>query len=235
MFVAQMLQLDRTFLTPIYTHQYFMYVAFDLRDFFKIETVRDNFMACSDLTKDQKDDHTLRLANLAVTMLKISRETVVDEENPSSPTISIRVELDCGRIISTVANPQYPRFSVVGETVNTVNRLATHCLRDHIQCSEEFAAILCKQGPHFSIKPGSMMTIKGRPNAMRTFWVADGILSSVITHSTSRSCEQANLRDKFANLMPPSCFFCVKPKSVTMKIKEGESISVCVRSSQCPS
>lgn len=165
----------------------------------RIATNGNNYMASAGLEKHQDpDDHATRVCHLAKALVNAARAVPLELEGEGGSAekkkifLSVKVGVHSGPIIGTVVDPQNPRYSLVGETTNTVARLESHAPRERIQCSETVRDLALPKDSTLVFTPGSQLTIKGRRNAMQTYWLD--------SRSGVASFERTNLRKQFEDL-----------------------------------
>jgi guanylate cyclase, other len=84
-------------------------------DVFKIETIGDSYMAIANLAKDQ-EDHTKRIAEFAIDVLKAAQETLIDVDNPDLGYVTLRIGIHTGPLVANVIgldNREYLQFCLV--------------------------------------------------------------------------------------------------------------------------
>lgn len=152
-----------------------LYSTFDAlsraHDVFKVETIGDAYMAVTNLVKDQPD-HAKRIAEFALAVTEVAHQTLVDEDDPSRGTISIRVGFDSGPVVANVVGSVNPRYCLFGDTVNTASRMESMSQKNRIHCSERTALLLSKQAPNLPIVARGIVTVKGK-GEMSTYWVGE--------------------------------------------------------------
>ena len=139
-------------------------------DVFKIETIGDAFIGVTNLVKDQNDDHAKRIAAFAIDCVEAASKTPVSLDDPSLGPVRIRVGFNSGPVIATVVGSRLPKYTILGDTVNSAARMESNSLPGKIQCSERSARLVAKQDPAITIVPRGEISIKGK-GTMETFWV----------------------------------------------------------------
>lgn len=156
-----------------------LYLKFDAlaekHDVFKIETIGDAFIGVCNLVKDQQKDHAKRVALFAIDCIQASKDTPIllperDEECLNLGPVQIRVGIHCGPVIASVVGSSLPKYTVLGDTVNTTARMESNSLTNKIHCTEFAATIIGKQAPEVNLFRRGTISIKGK-GEMTTFWV----------------------------------------------------------------
>jgi hypothetical protein len=127
-------------------------------------------MAVTNLVKNQPTDHTKRIAQFARECVEAAAATAVDEENSSLGFVKIRVGLHSGPVVSNVVGSRNPKFTIIGDTVNSAARMESNSLPFHIQCSEPTAKILLRDHPDIPCSCRGSINVKGK-GEMTTYWV----------------------------------------------------------------
>jgi Adenylate and Guanylate cyclase catalytic domain len=122
--------------------------------------------------KKQENDHVERIAKFSLGAIKAANETLIDEEDPSMGTIQIRVGFHCGPVVATVIGNVAPRFSLIGDTINTASRMESASEPGRIHLSEVAATLLREQAPHLTTICRGTRHIKGK-GIMTTYFLED--------------------------------------------------------------
>jgi class 3 adenylate cyclase len=104
--------------------------------------------------------------------VKAANETLIDEEDPSMGTLQIRLGFHCGPVVATVVGNVAPRFSLIGDTINTANRMESNSEPGKIHLSEVAAKLLYEQAPHMVATCRGEMHIKGK-GMMTTYFLQE--------------------------------------------------------------
>lgn len=138
-------------------------------DLYKVETIGDAYMCCANLVKDQ-DDHVKRIAEFSVDAIAAAGLVRIDEDDPESESVVIRVGFHSGPVVADVVGTRNPRFCLFGDTVNVASRMESSSQPGRIHCSKASAKLLEEQCPSMPLTSRGKIHIKGKGD-MHTFWV----------------------------------------------------------------
>ena len=92
-----------------------LYTSFDeLSSYYgvkKIETIGDSYMAVTNLTEKQDNDHARRIAEFSIAAIEAANGTLIDSNDPSRGTVDIRVGFSSGPVVADVVGSLSPRVS----------------------------------------------------------------------------------------------------------------------------
>ena len=150
-----------------------LYTKFDRlsrkHEVFKVETIGDAWMGVTNLAAPQPD-HAKRIAAFAFDAIQAAAITMIDQEDGSKGFVKIRVGFHSGPVIANVVGSRNPKYTLIGDTVNTSSRMESNSREGCILCSKAAAVLVEEQAPEFSLVSRGMIEVKGK-GMMETFWV----------------------------------------------------------------
>ena len=142
-------------------------------------------MAVTNLAAEQPD-HVVIMVYFAFDAIDAASSTLIDEEDPSKGSVQIRVGIHSGSIVARVVGTRTPRYSLIGDTVNTASRMENLSRPGHVHCSEDCALILQKKCPQIDVVCQGNLHVKGK-GEMITYW----LLSPDATEMSHRSADES--------------------------------------------
>lgn len=131
---------------------------------YKVETIGDVYLVASGCPKEYKrDDHAPILAVMALDMRAlVSAEFQMAEllAADAALTVGLQIGLHSGSIIAGVVGVSYPRYRLMGDTINIASRMSTTCGKGDIQLSS--AAFERLPPAKFTTSPRGEVLIKGK-------------------------------------------------------------------------
>jgi class 3 adenylate cyclase len=142
-----------------------LYIKFDSlsrnHDVFKVETIGDAWMGVTNLATPQPD-HTKRIAAFAMDAIQAANTTLIDPDDASKGHVNIRVGFHSGPVIANVVGSRNPKYSLIGDTVNTSSRMESCSIPGRVLCSARSAQLLREQAPEFPLTCRGIIEVKGK-------------------------------------------------------------------------
>ncbi|XP_017771303.1 PREDICTED: guanylate cyclase soluble subunit beta-1-like [Nicrophorus vespilloides] len=153
-----------------------LYTAFDVLtdpkrnpNVYKVETVGDKYMAVSGLP-EPCTTHARDMARLALDMMDLGRDVLVDGGEPVRITIGIH----SGEVVTGVIGHRMPRYCLFGNTVNLTSRTETTGIPGRINVSEDAYRYLCKDenfDEQFNFVYRGPIAMKGKSDPMNVWFL----------------------------------------------------------------
>ena len=151
----------------------------------KVDVVGDAYIAATNFTEDQPDDHAARLARFAIDAVAAAQAVPVDADDPDRHgCLQVRVGLHCGPVVGIVADRASLKYTLIGETAVTAARMESSGAAGRVQCSAAAARLIAQQAGDIVLLPRSAMSLPGSErvdssdtgggalDVAPTFWVA---------------------------------------------------------------
>jgi class 3 adenylate cyclase len=121
----------------------------------KIDVIGDAYIAATNFTEHQPDDHAARLARFAVAAVAAARTVPIDADQPdaSAGRLEVRVGMHCGPCKGIVANLGAPKYSLIGKTARVAARMESSGAAGMVQCSAASARLIARQGHDIELRP----------------------------------------------------------------------------------
>ena len=140
-------------------------------DIFKVDMMGGGaWLGATNCVKDQTNDHTKRISQFAVEIERVARETPLDKEHPERGFVQLQIAFHSGPVVAKVIGTVTPRYSLLGETIETVTQLAKKAEPGVILCSEAAENLIEEQAPEIPTKSKGQIFLEGN-REIAVFWV----------------------------------------------------------------
>ena len=135
---------------------------------YKVETIGDVFLVCSNCPVEyERDDHAAIMCVMALAMMDVVRELRAIEGDVEEEPVRLKLGIHTGEVIAGVVGAKYPRFRLMGDTVNTASRMSTTTPANSIQLSPATHLLISEKRasdgtPAFTCKDRGPTAIKGK-------------------------------------------------------------------------
>ena len=119
---------------------------------YKVETIGDVYLVSGGVP-DALEPHASILALLALAMMGETSRFLASRQ------LQLRIGVHSGNVIAGVVGMKYPRYRLMGDTVNTASRMSTTCQANQIQISKPTFSLL---SPDFLCLYHGPRLIKGK-------------------------------------------------------------------------
>ena len=153
----------------------------DMFGVYKVETIGDVYLVSCGVP-DALEPHASVCCLLALAMMEETSRLL------ASRRLQLRIGVHSGDVIAGVVGMKYPRYRLMGDTVNTASRMSTTCDANQIQISRATFSLL---SPDFICEYYGLRTVKGK-GPMQTYVLKDVTLPANIAaqrRSWSRAAE----------------------------------------------
>ncbi|KAG2432659.1 hypothetical protein HYH02_006647 [Chlamydomonas schloesseri] len=157
-----------------------VYAAFDLlceaHGIYRCDVIGDAYMAVAGIPESEPPHQAaVRAARMAQAMIQVTRRMVTK----SGIQIQIRVGCHSGPLVAAVlGSHSSPKYTVLGDTVNTASRMESSSEPMCIQVSAVTAQLLGEAGVPLELRPRGDINIKGK-GVMATSWLDPEVGSSL--------------------------------------------------------
>ncbi|XP_054270964.1 adenylate cyclase type 5-like [Macrosteles quadrilineatus] len=137
----------------------------------KIKSTGAIYMAASGLSLTQENanshDHILAMAYFALTLLDQIHQINIRHDT----SFGVKIGISMGSVVAGVIGASMPQYDIWGNTVNVASRMYSTGLENHIQVTENFAAVAEKNG--FTVRKRGEVFVKGK-GSMVTYFLVNG-------------------------------------------------------------
>jgi len=136
----------------------------------KIETIGDAYIAVTNMEEEGDPMHAANMARFAWAVMQTCKGIYIDTNDESRGTVKLRIGIHTGPVVASVIGTQQPKFTLLGDAVNTASRMESLSVAGKIQCSKVAAQLIHEQDPMMRLVPRGRIAVKGK-GMMPTFWV----------------------------------------------------------------
>ena len=110
------------------------------------------------------------MARFSVAAMRVARRTLVDPDDPSRGYLQIRAGLHSGPCTACIVGLKNPKYTLLGDTINTASRMESTSAPGQIQCSSVTADLIRAQDAGVQLALRGSVAIKGK-GLMETYWI----------------------------------------------------------------
>ena len=136
---------------------------------FRIDTANDESYMCATNLATEQDDHMEIMAKFALDAVDAAAATLVDLNDPTKGCVQIRTGFHSGPAVSHVIGSKAPRFSVIGDTVNTAAKMQQLSRRGKVQTTEVCAVSIENPLLGLSVVRRGPVSVKGKGEMVTYF------------------------------------------------------------------
>ena len=118
----------------------------------------------------QARNHAAILARFALDAVRAASDTLIDEEDPTRGSVQLRAGLHSGPCMACVVGRTHPKYTLLGDTVNTASRMESTGVPGMVQCSARTAELVLEQNPAIRLTKRGVIQVKGK-GSMETWWI----------------------------------------------------------------
>ncbi len=134
---------------------------------YKVETIGDVYLVCAGLPQP-RTDHANALAHVAVSMMESLPDFQSEERIAILDPVQLKIGIHSGPVIAGVVGMKYPRFRLMGDTVNTASRMSSTCHAGDIQLTP--SAFHQLHPEEFIVQYRGLIDVKGK-GRLKTYLV----------------------------------------------------------------
>lgn len=148
-----------------------LFAAYDCLTLSFEHCFQTSYMTVTNLMKNQ-EHHASVAARFAIEAMKAASKVRIDIDDQSAGFVQVRFGFHTGPVVGHVIGTRNPRFSLIGDTVNTASRMESTSKPGFIQCSEDSYRLLCSDPnvSDFYISSRGVIHVKGKGD-MCTYFI----------------------------------------------------------------